>query len=89
MNASTRFFLKTISFIIIVFLTSISGFGKNVNEHYLMTDSLRIRVYLEGPLFNNGNVFSQNGRPLMAQDFHEFEGDLPVFGELFLIHKGG
>ena len=75
MNASTRFFLKTISFIIIVFLTSISGFGKNVNEHYLMTDSLRIRVYLEGPLFNNGNVFSQNGRPLMRDNLRNLPFD--------------
>lgn len=74
MKASARFSLQIYLFFIIS-LTSLSVSAKDVSSDLLLNDSLRIRVYLEGPLFNNGNSVTQNGRPLMRDNLRSLPFD--------------
>ena len=50
-----------------------NGFCTNATAHIMVLEpmSLRIRVYLEGPMIDNNNAFSQLGRPLMRDNLRK------------------
>jgi hypothetical protein len=83
MKASIQFFHSLISSIIIVFFITVSGYGKTISSQHFSSDSLKIRVYLEGPLFDNGNALAMDGRPLMRDNLRS----LPLNGQTLIPGK--